>query len=90
MILELFSYVNFINAMAFVYAYIKCLQLFFSDFLHYFDTSIVIIDCYPAGVSNKHCLLPLSHFAGNKDNHKSFDEFEFPPDSTTDCRVRCS
>ena len=51
MLLELFSYVNFINAIAFVYAYIyiKCLQLFFSDFLHYFDTSIVIIDCYPAG-----------------------------------------
>ena len=25
-------------------------------------TSIVIIDCYLAGVSNKHCLLPLFHF----------------------------
>ena len=54
MLLELFSYVNFINAMAFVYAYIYTVpswasQLFFSDFLHYFDTNIVIIDCYPAG-----------------------------------------
>ena len=33
-------------------------QLVFSDFLH-FDTSLFIIDCYPAGVSNKHCLLPF-------------------------------
>ena len=22
----------------------------------------LVIDCYPAGVSNKHCLLPLFHF----------------------------
>ena len=53
MLLELFSYVNFINAMAFVYAYIYSALMgqstIFSDFLHYFDTSIVIIDCYPAG-----------------------------------------
>ena len=34
---------------------------FFSDFLH-FDMSLFIIDCYPAGVSNKHCLLPLFSF----------------------------
>ena len=53
MLLELFSYVNFINAMAFVYAYIYSALMgqstVFSDFLHYFDTSIVIIDCYLAG-----------------------------------------
>ena len=50
MLLELFSYVNFINAMAFEYANIyKVPSTVFSDFLHYFDTSIVMIDCYPAG-----------------------------------------
>ena len=26
---------------------------------------------------------------GNKDNHKSLDDFEFLPDSTTDYRVSC-
>ena len=29
------------------------------------------------GVSNKHCLLLFFIFAGNKDNYKSLDEFEF-------------
>ena len=51
MLLELFSFVNFNNAMAFVYAYIvplRASQLFFSDFLH-FDTILFIIDFYPAG-----------------------------------------
>ena len=32
--------------------------IFFSDFMC-FDMGLFIIDCYPAGVSNKHCLLPL-------------------------------
>ena len=27
--------------------------------------------------------------AGNKDMHKIWDEFEFQPDQTTDCGVRC-
>ena len=32
-----------------VYVPLRALFLVFSDFLHYFDTSIVIIDCNPAG-----------------------------------------
>ena len=40
--------------MAFVYAY------FFSSFFC-FDMSLNI-DCYPAGVSNKHCLLSFFSF----------------------------
>ena len=65
MLLELFSYVNFINTMAFVYAYIyiQCLDGLFNCFSLTFCIiliqNVVIIDCYPAGVSNKHCLLPL-------------------------------
>ena len=53
MLLELFPFVILNNAMAFVYAY------FFSDFLS-FEMSFFIIHCYPAGVSNKHCLLYFS------------------------------
>ena len=30
------------------------------------------------------------NFAGNKDNHKSLHDFEFQPDSITDCGVSCS
>ena len=26
-------------------------------------------------------------FAGNKDNYNILDEFEYQPDSTTDCRI---
>ena len=65
MLLELFSFVNFINAMAFVYA---CLdgpvKLFFSDFLHYFDTSIVISYCYPGGylISIAYCLIFIVYY----------------------------
>ena len=54
MLLELFPFIILNNDMAFVN------MIFFSDFLHY-DMSF-IIDCYPAGVSNKHCLLSLFSF----------------------------
>ena len=50
MLLEVFPFVILNNAMAFVYAY------FFSDFLR------IDIDCYPVGVSNKHCLFCLLFF----------------------------
>ena len=50
-------------------------------------------DSYCAGgVSNKHCLLTFFIFdfifiilAGNKDNHKSLDEFELKVEPTLDC-----
>ena len=48
------------------------------------------------GVSNKHCLLPFFIFdwiffilAGNQDNSKSLDEFEFGQNSAADFGVSC-
>ena len=36
------------------------------------------------------CFYPfLFILSGNDDMHESSDEFEFGPDWTTDCRVRC-
>ena len=32
----------------------------------------------------------FSILAGNDDNYKSLDEFEFPPDPISDCRVYCT
>ena len=49
MLLELFPFVILNNAMAFVYAYIQCL-----------DGPLLTVTL--RGVSNKHCLLPLFHF----------------------------
>ena len=65
MLLELFSFVNFNNAMAFVYAYIQCLDgpvnwlsLTFCVLIQVFY--YLLLPC--GGVSNKQCLLPLFHF----------------------------
>ena len=62
MLLELFSYVNFINAMAFVYAYIysafNCFSLTFCIIL---IQVLLLLTVTLRGVSNKHCLLPLFH-----------------------------
>ena len=65
MLLKLFSFVNFHNAMAFVYAYIQCLDgpvnwfsLTFCILIQVFLLLIVTL----RGVSNKHCLLPLFHY----------------------------
>ena len=62
MLLELFSYVNFINAMAFVYAYIlsafKCFSLTFCIIL---IQVLLLLTVTLRGVSNKHCLLPFFH-----------------------------
>ena len=49
MLLELFPFVIFNNAMAFVY-FLRLFAFCYESF---------IIDCYPLGVSNKHCLLSL-------------------------------
>ena len=65
MLLELFPFVILTNTMAFVYAYIQCLDgpvnWFSLDFLR-FDTSLLLLTVTLRGVSNKHCLLPLFHF----------------------------
>ena len=54
MLLELFSFVNFNNAMAFVYAYIQCLDgpvnwfsLTFCILIQVF--LLLTVNCYPAG-----------------------------------------
>ena len=58
MLLELFHFVIFNNAMAFVNT---CMHIFFSDFLH-FDKSLLLLTVTLRGVSNKHCLLSLFSF----------------------------
>ena len=68
MLLELFSFVNFNNVMAFVYAYTQCLDgpvnlfsLTFCILIQFFLLLILGL----LGVFNKHCLLPLFHFYRN-------------------------
>ena len=53
MLVEWFPFLILNNAIAFVYMHIFSLTLCFDDSFY--------IDCYPAGVSNKHCLLSLFH-----------------------------
>ena len=56
MLLELFPFVIFKNAMAFVYAY------FFSDFSRfYMSLSLLIVTLRGVSTCNKHCLLPFFH-----------------------------
>ena len=60
MLLELFSYVNFINAMAFVYdGTVNCFSLTFCIIL---IQVLLLLTVTLRGVSNKHCLLPLFSF----------------------------
>ena len=67
MLLELFSYVNFINAIAFVYAYIyiQCLDGIVNCFSLAFCIILIqvllLLTVTLRGVSNKHCLLHLFH-----------------------------
>ena len=59
MLLELFPFVTLNNAMAYIYAY------FFSVFFLHFDRSLLLLTV-SCGVSNKHCLLSLFSFSGEK------------------------
>ena len=64
MLLELFSFVNFNNAMALVYAYIQSLDgpvNWFSLTYCILIQVFLLLTVNLRGVSNKHCLLPLFH-----------------------------
>ena len=58
MLLELFPFVILDNAMAFVYAYIQCLD----GPVKWFSLTFCVLIQVLRGISNKHCLLPLFHF----------------------------
>ena len=65
MLLELFSFVEFNNAIAFVYAYIQCLERpvnWFSLTFCILMQVFLLLTVTLRGVSNKHCLLSGFHF----------------------------